>query len=52
MQEHEEEARNVLEQTGPNSYLVSPCEDEDVIAGQGTMALELLEQVYNTLILI
>ncbi|XP_020909767.1 serine racemase [Exaiptasia diaphana] len=44
-EEHEEEARNVLEQTGPNSHLVSPCEDESIIAGQGTMALELLQQV-------
>ncbi|KXJ25133.1 Serine racemase [Exaiptasia diaphana] len=44
-QNREEAAKNTLEETGPNSCLIPPYDHVDIIAGQGTMALELLEQV-------
>lgn len=39
----EEIARRIMEERG--SVLVPPFDDDDVIAGQGTLALELLEDV-------
>ncbi|EDO32389.1 predicted protein, partial [Nematostella vectensis] len=39
----EETAARVLQETGPNSYLVPPYDHPHIIAGQGTMALELLQ---------
>ncbi|XP_031569633.1 serine racemase-like [Actinia tenebrosa] len=44
-QDREAAAARVLKETGPNSYLVPPYDNKHIIAGQGTMALELLEQV-------
>ncbi|KAK3702068.1 hypothetical protein QZH41_014764 [Actinostola sp. cb2023] len=44
-QNREEAATRTLKETGPNSYLIPPYDHKDIIAGQGTMALELLEQV-------
>lgn len=45
-QDREAASARVLKETGPNSYLVPPYDHKHIIAGQGTMALELLDQVY------
>ena len=36
---------NVLKSVGANGYLIHPFDNVNVIAGQGTIGLEVLEQV-------
>lgn len=43
----ESTCENVLKCSGPNAYFIHPFDNVNVIAGQGTIALELMEQVSN-----
>eukprot|EP00794_Sanderia_malayensis_P009816 gene9816-10823_t len=45
-QEHREmTAQKVIDDVGKNAFLLSSSNNEDVIAGQGTMALEILDEI-------
>ncbi len=45
MKSREESANKIIKETG--AVLIHPFNDLNVIAGQGTIALEILEQVPN-----
>ena len=44
-QDRETAAAQLLQEYGPHSHLIPPYDHPDIIAGQGTMAQEILEQV-------
>eukprot|EP00731_Ephydatia_muelleri_P023554 Em0015g1137a len=44
-QARKDTAQQILSRLGPHAILVSSAEHDDVIAGQGTVAMEFLEQV-------
>ena len=45
VQERDRVAKEVMAKIGPQAHFVSSCNHPDIMAGQGTLALELLEKV-------
>ena len=48
-QDREATSQRILRETS-NSYLIPPFDHPHIIAGQGTLGLEILEQVFVVLI--
>ena len=49
-QARKDTAQQILSRLGPHAILVSSAEHDDVIAGQGTVAMEFLEQVIHHMV--
>ena len=45
VQERDRVAKEVMAKIGPQAHFVSSCNHPDIMAGQGTLALEFLEKV-------
>ena len=45
LQARDAACRKIMQDTGPHAYLIPSSDHPHIIAGQGSIALELLEQV-------